>query len=606
MCQMPREVESCEECFMNCLLKHQGQNDHSPKIPPFFKVMYGKKFSEQLFVPPKFSRILVSSVGKKACLEDLTGQKWEVVLSDVQGSVAFQEGWRKFSLDHGLDQGDFVVFRYVTGSRFIVEIYGKSGYEKSFPSVKSYQNKRPKTSSNSPSDPLYKEREPSQRNNCFNAYTVPRSNTDMDDIIWSQDDVNNLNDSPVMEENVQRQVNVIEKPQLVPDVDLLVEPCFLNDRETNSAKEANRVHLLDLSAFESPNMNPSSSRKGDADNRFDLSISNMTSEKLDAREDLVEHLSDQPPFQSFNLKPSFSMNGDRDDISNQSTSKMIDKKVDNHKGNLQGNTCSLVSGAFDEAQTRSTSIDTKKFLLTKGKTAVPSKNYEANLSSFKHGPVPSVSPNLPSNLMPPPNIFGITHTCEPSATSGSSQPPNSNSVCGREGGTVRVVKQEPRELKQDLSDNLLAGPLFGASLSFDREAKNNFSGLGVNIKPMEDDVEVCKEVKAEPVDFCDSPLVPASRIICLVPSDNESFLELPEALPIKWRQKLDKKHKLISLKDPAGRDWPVLYHKRNNLFVLASGWKEFRKANKICSGDECAFVAENTVKGAFQFQFLNR
>ncbi|XP_021762035.1 uncharacterized protein LOC110726821 isoform X2 [Chenopodium quinoa] len=546
MCQMPREVESCEECFMNCLLKHQGQNDHSPKIPPFFKVMYGKKFSEQLFVPPKFSRILVSSVGKKACLEDLTGQKWEVVLSDVQGSVAFQEGWRKFSLDHGLDQGDFVVFRYVTGSRFIVEIYGKSGYEKSFPSVKSYQNKRPKTSSNSPSDPLYKEREPSQRNNCFNAYTVPRSNTDMDDIIWSQDDVNNLNDSPVMEENVQRQVNVIEKPQLVPDVDLLVEPCFLNDRETNSAKEANRVHLLDLSAFESPNMNPSSSRKGDADNRFDLSISNMTSEKLDAREDLVEHLSDQPPFQSFNLKPSFSMNGDRDDISNQSTSKMIDKKVDNHKGNLQGNTCSLVSGAFDEAQTRSTSIDTKKFLLTKGKTAVPSR------------------------------------------------------------GTVRVVKQEPRELKQDLSDNLLAGPLFGASLSFDREAKNNFSGLGVNIKPMEDDVEVCKEVKAEPVDFCDSPLVPASRIICLVPSDNESFLELPEALPIKWRQKLDKKHKLISLKDPAGRDWPVLYHKRNNLFVLASGWKEFRKANKICSGDECAFVAENTVKGAFQFQFLNR
>ncbi|XP_021720224.1 uncharacterized protein LOC110687890 [Chenopodium quinoa] len=427
----------------------------------------------------------------------------------------------------------------------------------------------------------------------------------MDDISWSQDDVNNLNDSPVMEENVQRQVNVIEKPQLVPDVDILVEPCFLNDRETNTAKEANREHLFDLSAFESPGMNPSSSRKGDDDNRFDLSISNMTSKKLDAREDLGEHLSDQPPFQSFNIEPSFSMNGNRDDISNPSTSKMIDKKVDDHKGNLQGNTCSQVSGAFDEARTRSTSIDTKKFPLTQGKTAVPSNNDEANLSSSKHSPVPSVSPILPSNLMPPPNLFGKKQTCEPSTTSGFSQSPGSNSVCGREGGTVRVVKQEPREFKQDLSANLLAGTSFVASLSFNREAKSNFSGLGVN-NPMEDDVEVCKDVKAEPVDFCDSLSVPAGRIICSVPPDNESFLELPEALPIKWRQRLDKKHKLISLKDPAGRDWPVLYHKRNNLFVLASGWKEFRKANKICTGDECAFVAEKIDKGAFQLLILNR
>ena len=63
---------------------------------------------------------------------------------------------------------------------------------------------------------------------------------------------------------------------------------------------------------------------------------------------------------------------------------------------------------------------------------------------------------------------------------------------------------------------MLVGPSFGAHLSFDREAKKNFSGLGVNINPMEDDVEVCKEVKAEPVDFSDSPFVSASRIICLV------------------------------------------------------------------------------------------
>ena len=79
--------------------------------------------------------------------------------------------------------------------------------------------------------------------------------------------------------------------------------------------------------------------------------------------------------------------------------------------------------------------------------------------------------------------------------------------------------------------------------------------------------------------------------------------DLPEPLPMKQRQKR-LKQKLILLRDPDGDDWPVIYHDRNNIKVLASGWNAFRKANKVRPGDECTFVADESDRGIFHVHIL--
>lgn len=66
---------------------------------------------------------------------------------------------------------------------------------------------------------------------------------------------------------------------------------------------------------------------------------------------------------------------------------------------------------------------------------------------------------------------------------------------------MRIVKQEPKE--------------------FNKEAERNYRDLGVNLNPMENNVNIINIVKSEPVDSWESA---SARITCLVPPDNESFL----------------------------------------------------------------------------------
>ncbi|KAJ8450630.1 hypothetical protein Cgig2_020267 [Carnegiea gigantea] len=141
---MGGQEEACAKCNRNCLLIHKlGE---ARKVSSFFKVMFGKRFSEVLFLPPKFSKTLSFHGGKRMYLQNSNGQKWNVVVSDENGSHAFQNGWSEFVKDHDIELGDFVVFHYIMGtSHFAVQIFGRSGCEKLASSAtKNYQNKRMK------------------------------------------------------------------------------------------------------------------------------------------------------------------------------------------------------------------------------------------------------------------------------------------------------------------------------------------------------------------------------------------------------------------------------------------------------------------------------
>lgn len=145
-------MEACAECSRNCVILHGKNKTASPNVSSFFKVMIGSQFSELLYIPPKFAPTISGQLNQNIRLEDSGGRQWEVTLSKVDGSFAFQRGWNAFSRDHGLEVGYFLLFYYL-GSHFRVDIYDRTGCRKvDFPENWT-SKKRSRSSRNSSDDP---------------------------------------------------------------------------------------------------------------------------------------------------------------------------------------------------------------------------------------------------------------------------------------------------------------------------------------------------------------------------------------------------------------------------------------------------------------------
>ncbi|KAL2534599.1 Uncharacterized protein Adt_07950 [Abeliophyllum distichum] len=127
---MGRIGKACHECSRNCLFIHQKQKKPSPGVFRFFKIMIGDDYSQVLYLPPCFVRKVRESIGQQTLLEDSTGRQWPVTMSLIDGSWAFQKGWQEFALCHGLEVGHLLVFSYIKGRNFDVQIYSTSGCER--------------------------------------------------------------------------------------------------------------------------------------------------------------------------------------------------------------------------------------------------------------------------------------------------------------------------------------------------------------------------------------------------------------------------------------------------------------------------------------------
>ncbi|GLU14655.1 hypothetical protein SLE2022_312140 [Rubroshorea leprosula] len=100
----------------------------------------------------------------------------------------------------------------------------------------------------------------------------------------------------------------------------------------------------------------------------------------------------------------------------------------------------------------------------------------------------------------------------------------------------------------------------------------------------------------------------AANISCLMGGDSQSFLELPTYLPTCLPPSPSKRtriiRKVVLLRDPDMRPWPVLYHERSRFGILCSGWEAFSKANGIQVGDECVFCAERESEGIYRVYII--
>ncbi|XAR50287.1 hypothetical protein NMG60_11004573 [Bertholletia excelsa] len=82
------------------------------------------------YLPPKFKKLLPELIDQNTELEDAGGKRWTVKVVKCDESLVFKQGWCEFCVEHGLEIGDFLVFHYMKGSHFAVQIFGKSAFEK--------------------------------------------------------------------------------------------------------------------------------------------------------------------------------------------------------------------------------------------------------------------------------------------------------------------------------------------------------------------------------------------------------------------------------------------------------------------------------------------
>ncbi|KAH9309577.1 hypothetical protein KI387_037488, partial [Taxus chinensis] len=113
-----------ERCFKN-RSKHKNRECYNG-CAYFFKIMLGD-YAEKLRVPPAFVPKLTIEVGENVVLQGPSGEEWVVKLWGTDKKLEFSHGWENFVHHHGIEFGDFLVFKYICESNFKVRIFGRNG-----------------------------------------------------------------------------------------------------------------------------------------------------------------------------------------------------------------------------------------------------------------------------------------------------------------------------------------------------------------------------------------------------------------------------------------------------------------------------------------------
>ncbi|KAK9726732.1 hypothetical protein RND81_05G233600 [Saponaria officinalis] len=469
---MDSNVQACAECTRSCMSLHKAKLDPYPIVCSFFKVMFGKQFSEELIVPPKFAKTLKSLVGKKTYLEDSTAQKWDVKLSKVKGSVVIQQGWQEFSVDHGIEIGDFVVFHYIRGSHFIVQIFTRSGCER--PTLfceKNYQNKRIKATRD------FAARGDSD-GTCNNIEFPPKfcsasQKVAERDSVQRQD---NVRKSLVLAEDCAIEGSTRKRPKVSPADDFVVEPYVRSSRNTSLSREDDRDYLFDLSAFEMPSKNVRTDEADDRDSLLDLSTFEMPADKVNTNETSI----------------------------------------------VEVNKCTQGLNKLENAQIVTASVDVEEWqiaetvpLLASNAACLTREEPNLLLKSSLDIDVPSDS-DLPQGVVTP-----IAY-----------QFPAAAPIFQLPGATTRIVKKEPPPCQNDNDYWVAHSSRNVPGDSLEDPATNNGGLCNLDDKVAIDEDFLERTVKPEPADSCDSTSADAVKITCFVEQDGEPFLVSSALMPL--------------------------------------------------------------------------
>ncbi|KAA8542178.1 hypothetical protein F0562_023330 [Nyssa sinensis] len=610
-------AEICAECTQTCLLIHGKKKDPSSTITSFFKVMVGDNFSEVLFLPPKFARTVSALVDQEIQVEDSSGHWWGVTLCNVDGSFAFQEGWHAFAVDHGLRVGDFIVFHYIMGSHFVVQIYGKNGCQKVIFSRENSFKKRKRTSRDFivKDEPCHTIDKGSMDKQGSSASVVSGSDIE---ITQGQSLVNDVEKEPMATENTSNFDN--RNGRVMSRAEYIEEPYYIIDRDPGIKQGEDRSSLYDLSNFEMPVNNfaaDDTNKVLTVDKRSPhhavTSLRSQTEAVLVDKDPVAEAVGSWvAPSDAFHVdkrSPHHAATSlrsqteavlvDKDPVAEAvgswvapSDAFHVDKRSPHHAAtSLRSQTEAVLvdkdpvaeavgswvapSDAFHvEMIEKSNRSELKKKCLNAERRKNTRSRTDQELISQKEG-----TTLMERSQSVQQKVSGILEFCGnpvPIAMQ-NCQPVERMKVVRKEqveminGNVPKIVKESSQSIKLAAKD------------------------------------EGYKAVKTEPVDSVDLTSKDAVNISCLVASDGQTFLELPTCLPsISFKGRTRMERKVVFLQDPVKRLWPVLYHQKYGLKILASGWEAFSKGNNIQPGDQCVFGVENELECIYKVGIVRK
>ncbi|KAM7251443.1 hypothetical protein ACFE04_023326 [Oxalis oulophora] len=106
----------------------------SPTNPHFFKIILASTIEQgKIAIPEVFVQNYGDHLSNPVFLEDPFGEIWKLKLTDHNGILWLEDGWKEFVDYYSLACGQLVCFRSEGNSIFKVVIYGKNTYEISYP-----------------------------------------------------------------------------------------------------------------------------------------------------------------------------------------------------------------------------------------------------------------------------------------------------------------------------------------------------------------------------------------------------------------------------------------------------------------------------------------
>ncbi|PIA30419.1 hypothetical protein AQUCO_05600103v1 [Aquilegia coerulea] len=611
-------MEACQECAKRCLNKNPSSV--LPVVPSFFKVLVDEheKFMKFLTIPPKFSPAIVPLVDQKIDLEDSKGQRWSVQVSRLGERLVFQNGWDQFASDHFLETGDFLVFSYFIGSHFIVQIYCRSGCPKlNFPEKFSGSRESsdvdmsvdPPTSDDktlTPEEVSPQMNDKSSKNEQGSCSSVHSDwNVDRSRIPCNVPIAEKIPTSTAMRTPCN---NNTAKSKPVLDDGCTEVPFYMIDRTFIDVENVGTC-LFDLSEFElvkgrsAVNVEkPVVMENGRSPNCVAESVPPQTRQGTDCFEDYCN---------IFNTRPGDTerkCRGDPLDVADLGVSERryhsqyIDK-VPLFKENSSATGCISRQPERECESGKKASLFKDKNSMNVTSPRQPQTRLKADCAGNGMGntdfsgafckPLPekrkSVFSEMDAVSQLNQNIFAgscgsVTNTKKMVSGFGNDFSMGRNDYLT--GKKMKVGKEEHLEKNDEKLGKRPA--VVKCELQEEVYPSLKFQGQASNM------------VKTENIDSGWSSPFSSNDYCSSVTAVTRSFLEFPtDRPPIVGfgRKRMDRK--IILIRDPSRRLWPVLYLQSSGFKVLGAGWALVAKANNIREGDQCIFAIDNGSEGTF-------
>ncbi|KAK7411052.1 hypothetical protein VNO78_02406 [Psophocarpus tetragonolobus] len=593
-----QRVPACAACTHNCLLFHPTK----PTSPTsFFKIITKQRYLTSLNIPPAFSSTVSHLLNKKITLNDSSEHQWKVKVSEVNGSFVFKEGWRDFSLDHGLDIGYLVLFNYIKDLHFDVKIYGLSACEKlDFPRNRN-QKKRSRGRSGSPvrdgklvrQSPnalvVSKHHVPKMKSQCRKVALVESQNAkESGQLMCISDPCFSTSREFDKSHGVDGNMKIANGDLEVFNVDY-GSHIFENDAIVCSKYTSEEVFsmgaALDIYELEMAGRNTylGEADKSSYDNTATLKIEeNKDNKAIMSNEEDQECLfskgleSDQA---AISKKESVLHNGGFCNAKQKLNgfSNPLDAQIHNDEmKEVPVDMTPKLCGPMDKLKVKGLLKENKRELDHYSDTFI-----QDNESHFKTGdPLMSNGEALECQFFKGLESGQAAINKKESAT-------HMGVFCNtKQNGEIKKLAVDVTPILYSSTDKLNLTGDVPKTLNEELVTFDEWEATGL---PKEIKEELSSDISN--LDN-ESHFKTAPPLSCEVPDDNV-YLKLPKSLPLTCREKvLQKRKKIVLLQDQQRRLWPVFYHEQPQLQILAHGWFEFSRANNIQPGDECIFEAQ--------------